>query len=222
MFIKRLYGGLPSIYVAKLAVVFVGLLSLSITGCVESRARYTPVPPIPTSTPITLPIVTVVLATSTPTPILTATAAPTPLPKTIPTATAAPTPLPKTIPTVLPTASPTASPTVLPTASPTVSPTPIVVPTATSGTFNLSLNFEGIGDESIVRGDTVLLRGITSADAIVSVNDMIVEVQADGTFELNIVLAPGPNFVDVVASNLDGSSHSSSLAIISIPPEVAQ
>ena len=204
MFIKRLYGGLPSIYVAKLAVVFVGLLSLSITGCVESRARYTPVPPIPTSTPITLPIVTVVLATSTPTPILTATAAPTPLPKTIPTAL------------------PTASPTVLPTASPTVSPTPTVVPTATSGTFNLSLNFEGIGDESIVRGDTVLLRGITSADAIVSVNDMIVEVQADGTFELNIVLAPGPNFVDVVASNLDGSSHSSSLAIISIPPEVAQ
>jgi hypothetical protein len=104
---------------------------------------------------------------------------------------------------------------------PTVSPTPTVVPTTSSGTFNLALNFEGIGEESIVRGDTVLLRGITSADAIVSVNDMIVEVQADGTFELNIVLAPGPNFVDVVASNLDGSSHSSSLAIISIPPEVA-
>ena len=100
-------------------------------------------------------------------------------------------------------------------------PTSTLVPTASSGTFNLSLNFEGIGDESIVRGDTVLLRGITSADAIVSVNDVIVEVQADGTFELTIVLLAGPNFVDVVASNLDGSSHSSSLAIISIPPEVA-
>ena len=98
-------------------------------------------------------------------------------------------------------------------------PTPSAVPTVSSGTFNLALNFEGIGDESIVRSDTVLLRGITSADAIVSVNDVIVEVQADGTFELTIVLVPGPNFVDVVASNLDGSAHSSSLAIISIPPQ---
>ena len=98
-------------------------------------------------------------------------------------------------------------------------PTPSAVPTASSGTFNLALDFEGIGDESIVRSDTVLLRGITSADAIVSVNDVIVEIQADGTFELTIVLAPGPNFVDVLASNLDGSFHSSSLAIISIPPE---
>jgi hypothetical protein len=94
-----------------------------------------------------------------------------------------------------------------------------VVPLVSSGTFNLALDFDGIGDESIVRGDTVLLRGITSADAIVSVNDVIVEVQADGTFELTLVLEPGPNFVDVVASNLGGSSHSSSLAIISIPPE---
>ena len=199
IFIKRRYGGLQSVYVAKLTVVFVGLLLLFITGCVESRARYTPVPLNPTATPITPPTATIVLTAPTLTPI--------------PTATTAPTPLPKIIPTV----SPTVSPTVLP----TVSPTPTVVPTTSSGTFNLALNFEGIGEESIVRGDTVLLRGITSADAIVSVNDMIVEVQADGTFELNIVLAPGPNFVDVVASNLDGSSHSSSLAIISIPPEVA-
>ncbi|MBN4064496.1 hypothetical protein JYU04_02025 [Dehalococcoides mccartyi] len=83
----------------------------------------------------------------------------------------------------------------------------------------MALDFEGLGDESIVRSDTVLLRGQTSADAIVSVNDVIVEVQGDGTFELTLVLEPGPNFVDVVASNLDGSVISSSLAIISIPTE---
>jgi hypothetical protein len=120
-------------------------------------------------------------------------------------------------PTSVPTATP--EPTATPIAVPTVIPTPSAVPTVSSGTFNLALNFEGIGEESIVRSDTVLLRGTTSADAIVSVNDVIVEVQADGTFELTIVLAPGPNFVDVVASNLDGSAHSSSLAIISIPPK---
>ena len=114
------------------------------------------------------------------------------------------------------------SPTPVP---PTATPEPIVVSTATpdpaiaSTTFNLALDFEGIGDESIVRSETVLLRGVTSADAIVSVNDVIVEVQPDGTFELTLLLDPGPNFVDVVASNLDGSTINSSLAIISIPPE---
>jgi hypothetical protein len=98
-------------------------------------------------------------------------------------------------------------------------PTPTIAPTVGTGTFNLNLDFEGIGDESIVRSETVLLRGVTSADAIVSVNDVIVEVQSDGTFELTLLLDPGPNFVDVVASNLDGSTINSSLAIISIPPE---
>ena len=102
--------------------------------------------------------------------------------------------------------------------TPTTAPDPIQTST---GTFNLSLDFEGIGDESIVRSDTVLLRGITSADAIVSVNGVILEIQPEGTFELTLALDPGPNIVDVVASDLDGSSINSSLAIISIPPEDA-
>jgi hypothetical protein len=187
MFATRRRGARRSAHVARFAVVLVGLLSLAIAGCVESRVRYTPVPATPTSTSIPSPTPTAIPPTPTSTPV--------------PTATPAPTPLPTAVPTAL--------------------PTPTSVPADSSGTFNLALNFEGIGDESIVRSDTVLLRGITSADAIVSVNDVIVEVQADGTFELTIVLAPGPNFVDVVASNLDGSSHSSSLAIISIPPEDA-
>jgi hypothetical protein len=129
----------------------------------------------------------------------------------MPTATPSPTSTP-----VPPTPIPTATP------SPTVTPTPTAAPIPTStGTFNLSLDFEGIGDESIVRSDTVLLRGSTSADAIVSVNGVILEIQPDGTFELTLALDPGPNIVDVVASDIDGSSINSSLAIISIPPEDA-
>ena len=50
-------------------------------------------------------------------------------------------------------------------------------------------------------------------------NGVIVEVQADGSFELTLVLDPGPNLVDIVASDLDGNSVNSSLAIISIPEE---
>ena len=189
---------LKRLLVLRSALFTLVLVLVAATGCVESRDRYTPVPSTPTATSVPIP-------TSTATPI-----PPTPVPLTpTPTSTPAPTatPVPPT-PTVTPT--------------PTVAPTPTAAPIATStGTFNLALDFEGIGDESIVRSDTVLLRGITSADAIVSVNGVILEIQPDGTFELTLALDPGPNIVDVVASDLDGSSINSSLAIISIPPEDA-
>ena len=128
-----------------------------------------------------------------------------------PTATLSPAPVPTTTP--------------VPTATVTPVPTPTPEPTATATprteTFNLSLDFEGISDESVVRSQTVLLRGRTAADAIVSVNGVIVEVQSDGTFELTLVLEPGPNLVEIVASDLDGNSVSSSLAIISIPDDTS-
>jgi hypothetical protein len=137
-------------------------------------------------------------ATATPMPTATATPVAPPSPTPVPTATAVP-----------------PSPTPVPTAA----PVPTAVPTVSTGTFNLTLEFEGIDDERRVFSDTVLLRGLTSADAIVSVNDVIVAVQPDGSFELTLVLDPGPNFVDVVASNLDGSLIRSSLGIVSILPE---
>jgi hypothetical protein len=168
-----------------LAILAMMLIFVAATGCVESRARHTPVPVAPTATAAPAP-------TATATPVVAPSATP------APTATSVP-PSPTPIPTA--TAVPTA------------------VPTVGTGTFNLTLEFEGIDDESVVLSDTVLLRGLTSADAIVSVNDVIVAVQPDGSFELTLVLEPGPNFVDVVASNLDGSQISSSLGIISIPPE---
>ena len=181
---------------------FVGLvlalIVLAVTGCVESRARQTPVPPAAAATATAVPVVP--------------TATPTAVP--VPTATSTPVPTATPVPTVTP-VPPT--PTLTPTSTP--APEPTITPAPGSGTFNLSLDFVGIGDESVVRSDTVLLRGLTSADAIVSVNGVIVEVQADGTFELTLVLESGPNVVDVVASDLSGNSINSSLAIISIPPE---
>ena len=197
---RALLISLRGLLVLRLALFALGIVLVAATGCVESRDRYTPVPSTPTATSVPSP--TPVATTVPPTPV-----PPTPLPTTAPSPTS--TPLP---PTPMPTATP--SPTVV--ATPTAAP----IPTST-GTFNLSLEFEGIGDESIVRSDTVLLRGITSADAIVSVNGVILEIQPDGTFELTLALDPGPNIVDVVASDLDGSSINSSLAIISIPPEDA-
>ncbi len=165
------------------ALLIIGLILIAATGCVESRARYTPVPSTPTPTAQPEP-------TATPTPV-----PPTPTPE--PTAT----PVPPT-----------------PTPEPTAVPTATVDPSIATGTFNVTLEFDGVDEDNIVRSETVLLRGVTSADAVVSVNDVIVEVQSDGTFELTLLLDEGPNFVDVVASNLDGSTFSSSLAVISDPP----
>lgn len=167
------------------AVLVLALIVPVVTGCVESRARQTPVPP---------------------TSIATATAVP-----VVPTVTATPAPVPTATPL------PTATVTPVPTATPTPEPTPTSTPR--SVTFNLALDFEGIGDESVVRSDTVLLRGRTTPDAIVSVNGVIIPVQADGTFELTLALDPGPNLIEIVASDLDGNSVSSSLAIISIPED---
>jgi hypothetical protein len=191
-------------------ILVILLILIVATGCVETGLRYTPVPfePTPTATPPPPPPPPTPTPTPTPTPI--------PIPPTTTPTAVATAATPPTLPTPIPTATPVPpTPTPEPTGTPVATPIPILSTT----TFNLALDFEGIGDESIVRGETVLLRGATSAAAIVSVNDVIVEVQADGTFELTLLLDPGPNFVDVVASSLDGSTINSSLAIISIPPE---
>ena len=179
-----------------------------IIGCVESRPRYTVA--VPTPTIIAVPLQ--------PTPKSTVLPDPTAMPQ--PSATPAPqTPTPGPIPTITPSPTPVPIPTPTPTIAPTIEPDVSIESTPNSGTFNLSLDFEGIGNESVVRSDRVLLHGVTSPDAIVSVNGVILEVQPDGTFELTLPLDPGPNIVDIVASDLEGNSINSSLAIISIPED---
>ena len=191
----------------KIFLILVGLF-LALTGCVESRPRYSIVLPMPTI------VVVPVKATpvSTVLPELTATPQPSATPVPL-----IPTPIP--IPTIAPTPTPISVSTPVPTIAPTVETEIPIGSTPNSGTFNLSLDFEGIGNESVVRSDRVLLHGVTSADATVSVNGVILEVQSDGTFELTLPLEPGPNIVDIVASDLEGNSINSSLAIISIPED---
>ena len=177
-------------------------------GCVESRPRYAVA--VPTQTIIVVPSQLTPKSTVLPDPTATPQPSVTPVPQT-------PTPLP--IPTIAPSPTPASIPTPAPTIVPTIESDVATESTSNSGTFNLSLDFEGIGNESVVRSDRVLLHGVTSPDAIVSVNGVILEVQPDGTFELTLPLDPGPNIVDIVASDLEGNSINSSLAIISIPED---
>jgi len=198
----------PRLLNIKITFILVGLVIVAIAGCVESRPRHTVAVPTPT--------------------IIAATLQPTPKSTVLPDLTATPqpsvtpvlqTPTPPPIPTIIPSPTPVPIPTPTPTIAPTIESDNDIESTPNSGTFNLSLDFEGIGNESVVRSDRVLLHGVTSPDAIVSVNGVILEVQPDGTFELTLPLDPGPNIVDIVASDLEGNSINSSLAIISIPED---
>ena len=191
----------------KIFLILVGLF-LALTGCVESRPRYAIA--LPTPTIVVVPVKATPLSTLLPEPTATPQPLATPVPLT-------PTPIP--IPTIAPTPTPISVSTPVPTIVPTVETEIPIGSTPNSGTFNLSLDFDGIGNESVVRSDRVLLHGVTSADATVSVNGVILEVQSDGTFELTLPLEPGPNIVDIVASDLEGNSINSSLAIISIPED---
>ena len=191
----------------KIFLILVGLF-LALTGCVESRPRYSIVLPMPTI--VVVPVKATPVSTVLPELTVTPQPSATPVPLI-------PTPIP--IPTIAPTPTPISVSTPVPTIAPTVETEIPIGSTPNSGTFNLSLDFEGIGNESVVRSDRVLLHGVTSADATVSVNGVILEVQSDGTFELTLPLEPGPNIVDIVASDLEGNSINSSLAIISIPED---
>ena len=191
----------------KIFLILVGLF-LALTGCVESRPRYSIVLPMPTI--VVVPVKATPVSTALPEPTATPQPSATPVPLI-------PTLIP--IPTIAPTPTPISVSTPVPTIAPAVETEIPIGSTPNSGTFNLSLDFEGIGNESVVRSDRVLLHGVTSADATVSVNGVILEVQSDGTFELTLPLEPGPNIVDIVASDLEGNSINSSLAIISIPED---
>ena len=198
----------PRLLNIKITFILVGLVIVAITGCVESRPRYTVAVPSPTI--IAAPLQPTPKSTVLPDPTATPQPSVTPVPQT---------PTPPPIPTIIPSPTPVPIPTPTPTIAPTIESDAAIESTPDSGTFNLSLDFEGIGNESVVRSVRVLLHGVTSPDAIVSVNGVILEVQPDGTFELTLPLDPGPNIVDIVASDLEGNSINSSLAIISIPED---
>ncbi len=126
-----------------------------------------------------------------------------------------PTPQPQPEPTATP--QPEATATALPDPTPTTSPT--AIPVNNVQVYTLSLEIEGVSDETIVRGDSIVLRGQSTADAIVSINGVIVPVDETGRFEVPLLLEPGPNQIDVVASDLDGGQVSASFFVVSLPEE---
>ncbi len=71
--------------------------------------------------------------------------------------------------------------------------------------------------ESIVSDENIQLSGRTGPEAVVSVNGALQSVDLMGSFSTPVVLEPGPNLFDVVATNVDGRGSSSVVAVIYRP-----
>ena len=127
-----------------------------------------------------------------------------------------------TTPTATPTSAPSPTPTATATPAPTATSTPTPTPAATAtpeGALpsELFLEITEPADESVVSQPSVTVRGLTTPDAIVSVGGQTVDVDAQGEFAVVITLEPGPNIIEMVASNLEGMEESSLISLIYIP-----
>ena len=144
----------------------------------------------------------------------------TPTPTTLAvTPTPTPTTAPKPLPTATPTTAPKPLPTATPTPTPTLGPTPPVTPTPTTAPtpIGLFLRITNLPREGIVRIATIPIEGITTPDAIVSVNGVVVDVEGDGSFATTVSLQEGLNLIEVIASDFQGTKVSSVMTIIFFP-----
>ncbi len=140
-------------------------------------------------------------ATQPPAPTAAATQSPAPAATTVPQPTA--TQPPAVTPSPAATAAPTSTPAPAPTATP-----------AAEARSELKLTVSQPENESTVSASTVTVKGVTSPDAVVSINGAVATVAADGTFSQDIALQPGPNRIEVLASTFDGQSKSQVINLI--------
>lgn len=65
----------------------------------------------------------------------------------------------------------------------------------------------------MVNTPQIEVSGMASAGAVVTVNDNIIIVGADGQFKTTIALDEGPNLIEIIASNDSGSETSVELTV---------
>jgi len=139
---------------------------------------------------------------------------------TVPLTGAPATPVPSPAATEIPAPAPTETPeaTTTPTPAPTQPvPTPTQTPEPTptqDPTGELFLAIEEPADlVDVATEGTYDIVGRTRLDALVSVNDQVVDVDEDGRFTATVELAEGDNVIEVVASIASGEEVGESIVI---------
>lgn len=61
------------------------------------------------------------------------------------------------------------------------------------------------------------VKGITSPEAVVTINGELAEVDAEGNFTMTVALEEGPNLIEVIASDTEGNQESRTFAVIYVP-----
>lgn len=92
------------------------------------------------------------------------------------------------------------------------SPTPV----ATEGDLFLQL-VEPAETEVFTDADSLTVVGRTRVDALVTIDDTMVEPNIDGEFSLDVPLEEGPNIIEVVASVASGEQMDLVLVVIYLP-----
>ena len=154
-------------------------------------------------------------------------------PTQAPVATSTPTPLATSIPaaataTSEPSVEPTIEPSIPSTGEPTATTAPALKPTATSSPeptaepvdadseFTLEL-LEPDDLEVITEESRIEVVGSTRVDAVITINDTVVEPDGDGLFSLGVDLEEGPNLIEIIASVASGEQLDLVLVVIYLP-----
>ena len=189
---------------------------LAACGDGEPTAVFTPAATAPsavTPAPATQTVPTVL---PTATPRVTATPEPAPTATPSPPAAARPTPTPPPAATATPQPANTPTPTATPAPTPIPTATPTPAPSATGEEFFLHLESPN-KPEIVVTLDTVTVAGRTRVDAVVTVNDAVVEPDLEGRFQQKVALEPGPNSIEVIASLASGEQQSIIVTVVYLP-----
>ena len=128
---------------------------------------------------------------------------PVPAEGTQPIITQAPSPLPTQPSGTRPTATESATPSLPP-------------PPPTAGVY-LTLQVIAPEDGAVVNTPQVDVIGMTAPGAVVTVNDDILLVGADGRFQSTVSLEEGPNLIEIVVSDIEGNEASMEFTVIYEP-----
>lgn len=80
---------------------------------------------------------------------------------------------------------------------------PAAQPPAASTNGTLWVKVLSHQDGDTVNTPTITIKGQAPADAVVTVNDDIILVSSDQSFEAEVKLDPGPNLIEIVASDVN-------------------
>jgi hypothetical protein len=94
---------------------------------------------------------------------------------------------------------------------------PSAVPPVPVVTGELSIQVISPLDQTVLNASEVDVIGAAPVGTVVSVNEEIVLVREDGSFKVTLSLEEGPNLIEIVASDINGSEVTQLLTVVYEP-----